>query len=55
MIDELFWIPFEFFVTIIWDRYGPVVGFLSARFILALLVGLGILAFMNIPRVVTLI
>ncbi|QGN55613.1 hypothetical protein [Novosphingobium sp. Gsoil 351] len=55
MISELFQISFEFFVTTVWDRYGPVVGILSAIVILVLFVGLGILAFIYIPRLATVI
>lgn len=50
MLDDLLRIPFEFFVTVIWDRYGPVAGVLAAVTMLGVLAGLVILAFKYGPN-----
>jgi hypothetical protein len=44
MPSDLIQIPFEWFVTFVWERHGPVVGILAAIVALALLIGLVFLA-----------
>jgi hypothetical protein len=44
MIDDLLRIPFEWFLTVVWERHGPVVGVLTALGLLGAIVGLAVLA-----------
>jgi hypothetical protein len=42
MLSDLIQIPFEWFVTSVWDRHGPIAGVAVGILLLAALVGLAL-------------
>jgi hypothetical protein len=49
VLDDFLQISFEWFVTVVWERHGPVAGVSVALTLLAAIVGLIILAIAYAP------
>lgn len=49
MLSDLIQMPFEWFVTLIWERHGPLVGILAGFGFLMIIAGAAFLAIEYLP------
>jgi hypothetical protein len=50
MLSDFLQYPFEWFVTVVWERHGPLVGVLTGLGLLGAIVGLVVLVIEYGPR-----